>query len=87
MSDFTYRKLTLKDFEELVESLEKEAQKPPTPPDMFMAPNMIQGFHDEGVLEFILKEYNVIVGFDGHDKLVELGYLKLKDNESRDNKS
>ncbi len=72
MSDFT-----LKDLEEIIAILEEQAKKPPTPPDMFMCADVIEDFHNEGMLESIMKEYNVIVGSSGYAKLVELGYLKI----------
>ena len=76
------REFTLKDIEEVAALLEKEAVKPPTPPDLMLCSEVIEVLHEEGKLEFILKEYNVIVGCRAYDKLIELGYLKLKSNES-----
>ena len=82
----TYKELTLKDLEELFAELEKTKPLPFTIP-FHLNEHTIPFWHQEGMLQAILDTTETWLNAAGYDMLVELGYLKLKPNESTPDKS
>ena len=74
----TYSELTFEDLETIIAGLEKDHQCPEKP-QMHLTEQSIKFWHQEGLMQAILKSTDIYVNSAGHDLLIELGYIKLKD--------